>query len=468
MGLVCFGHLYGLWPHIVVFGVDLRFIVRDVTVEECHDQHHAADPHYHSVIAVLIIFVALIRLLIYDTPFFPQISNQLLLVPLCFGEEHRSGKGTLMVGFLLVGVILKTLCIFIRIIEGFMLQSADKFLKAICQMGNFIVIFLIHMDYRRLSLGTASSVVQENHIVSGAWTVADGHADGRILPLIDHKLAAQLSTEGAALFSSDAENAGDGHMVICPAGRFIAGIAGVHRNAAVVLLHQPNVGGGQLVAQFLLHAGNQLIGRRITDIFFQCIPIIIPEVGEVEALKWGITGHEFGLLLPAALAFPNLRLTLPNYCRGIFILRVQLCPPLSVGNGLFLLAVEILIAIGHPHIPLRLVLAFLPDGLQHLNGPQKGFVSLGFQSTFVMVPDDGVVLQCTGQGVGGAVVPPVLRDGIQCLDTAGVLVFVVPLLQLLEEGFGVLLGVRNIVHARQRFVQLVILILSFCPIILLL
>ena len=33
----------------------------------------------------------------------------------------------------------------------------------------------------------------------------------------------------------------------------------------------------------------------------------------------GITGHEF-CLLPAALAFPNLRLTLPNYRRGIFIL----------------------------------------------------------------------------------------------------------------------------------------------------
>ena len=49
MGLVRFGHFYGLWPH----------------------QHHAADPHYHSVIAVLIIFVALIRLLIYDAPFFP-------------------------------------------------------------------------------------------------------------------------------------------------------------------------------------------------------------------------------------------------------------------------------------------------------------------------------------------------------------------------------------------------------------
>ena len=85
-----------------------------------------------------------------------------------------------------------------------------------------------------------------------------------------------------------------------------------------------------------------------------------------------------------------------------------------------------------------------------------------------MVPDDGVVLQCTGQGVGGAVVSPVLRDGIQCLDTAGVLVFVVPLLQLSEECFGVLLGIRNIVHAHKRFVQLVILILSFCPIILLL
>ena len=373
-----------------------------------------------------------------------------------------------MVGFLLVGVILKTLYIFIRIIEGFMLQSADKFLKAICQMGNFIVIFLIHMDYRRLSLGTASPVVQENHIVSGAWTVADGHADGRILPLIDHKLAAQLSTEGAALFSSDAENAGDGHIVICPAGRFIAGIAGVHRNAAVVLLHQPDVSGRQLVAQFLLHAGDQLIGRRITDIFFQCIPIIIPEVGEVETLKWGITGHEFCLLLPAALAFPNLRLTLPNHRRGILVFGVQFCPPLGVGDSLFLLPIEILIAVGHPHIPLRLVLAFLPDGLQHLDGAAQGLVSLIARGALVMVPDNGVVFQRPCQGVGGAIVPPVLRDGIQCLDTAGVLILVVPLLQLLEEGFGVLLGVRNIVHARQRFVQLIILILSFCPIILLL
>ena len=256
-------------------------------------------------------------------------------------------------------------------------------------------------------------------------------------------------------------------MVFCPTGRLIAGIAGIHRNAAVVLLHQPDIGGGQLIAQFLLHAGDQLIGRRIADILFQRIHTVVPEVGEVEALEGGITGHEFGLL-PAALAFPDLRLTLLNHRRGIFVLRVQLCPPLGVGNGLFLLTIEILIAVGHPHIPLRLVLAFLPDGLQHLDGPQKGFVSLGFQSTFVMVPDDGVVLQCTCQGVGGAVVPPVLRDGIQCLDTAGVLVFVVPLLQLSEECFGVLLGIRNIVHARQRFVQLVILILSFCPIILLL
>ena len=33
MGLVRCGHFYGLWPHIVVFGVDLCFIVRDVTVE---------------------------------------------------------------------------------------------------------------------------------------------------------------------------------------------------------------------------------------------------------------------------------------------------------------------------------------------------------------------------------------------------------------------------------------------------
>ena len=271
-----------------------------------------------------------------------------------------------------------------------MLQSADKFLKAVCQMGNLVVVFLIHMDYRRLSLGATNPVVQEDHIVSGAGTVADGHSDGRILPLIDHKLASQLSAEGAALFPPDAENAGDGHMVFCPTGRLIAGIAGIHRNAAVVLLHQPDIGGGQLIAQFLLHAGDQLIGRRIADILFQRIPIIIPEVGEVEALKWSITGHEFGLL-PAALAFPDLRLTLLNHRRGIFVLQVQLCPPLGVGNGLFLLTIEILIAVGHPHIPLRLGLAFLPDGLQHLDGAAQGLVSLIARGALVMVPDNGVV-----------------------------------------------------------------------------
>ena len=75
-------------------------------------------------------------------------------------------------------------------------------------------------------------------------------------------------------------------------------------------------------------------------------------------VPWGylVAASAGRLLLPAALAFPDLRLTLPNYRRGIFILWVQLCPPLGVGDGLFLLAVEILMAIGHPHIPLCLVL----------------------------------------------------------------------------------------------------------------
>ena len=57
-------------------------------------------------------------------------------------------------------------------------------------MGDLIVVLLIHMDYRRLSLGAAGPVVQEDHVVSGAGTVADGYADGGILPLVDHELAA--------------------------------------------------------------------------------------------------------------------------------------------------------------------------------------------------------------------------------------------------------------------------------------
>ena len=37
----------------------------------------------------------------------------------------------------------------------------------------------------------------------------------------------------------------------------------------------------------------------------------------------------------------DLLLALPNYRRGIFIFWVQLCPPLGVGNGLFLSLIHI-------------------------------------------------------------------------------------------------------------------------------
>ena len=143
-----------------------------------------------------------------------------------------------------------------------------------------------------------------------------------------------------------------------------------------------------------------------------------------------------------------------NHRRGVLVLGVQFRPPLGVGDGLFLLSMEILVSVGHPHIPLGLVLALLPDGLQHLNGAPQGLFCLVVGRLLLMVAQNCIVLQRPGHGVGGAVVSPVFRDGIQCLDAAGVLVLVVPLLQLLEEFFFVLRGVRDIVHARQRLVQL--------------
>ena len=85
-----------------------------------------------------------------------------------------------------------------------------------------------------------------------------------------------------------------------------------------------------------------------------------------------------------------------------------------------------------------------------------------------MVSNDGVVFQRPCHGVGNAVVPQVFRYSIQRLNAAGVLVLVVPLFQLFIERLGVLFRVGNIVHARQRLVQLVILILGFRLIILLL
>ena len=150
----------------------------------------------------------------------------------------------------------------------------------------------------------------------------------------------------------------------------------------------------------------------------------------------------------------DLLLALPDHRRGVLILRVQLRPPLGVGNGFLLLLKEILIGIGHPHVPLRLVLALLPNGLQDIDGAEQGLVSLVTGRALVMVPNDGVVFQRSGQSVGRAVVPPVLRDGVQRLDTAGVLVRVVPLLDLCEKLLRVFRGVRDIVHARQRLGQL--------------
>ena len=103
------------------------------------------------------------------------------------------------------------------------------------------------------------------------------------------------------------------------------------------------------------------------------------------------------------------------------------------------------------------------DGLQHFDSSAQGLISLIIRGDLRVVAQNSVVLQRPCHGIGGAVVSPILRDGVQCLDAAGVFVLVVPLLQLLEEFFFVLRGVRDIVHTRQRLVQLgdLILIVRF-------
>ena len=46
-------------------------------------------------------------------------------------------------------------------------------------------------------------------------------------------------------------------------------------------------------------------------------------------------------------------------------------------DGLFLLAVEVLVAVGHAHIPLRFALALFTDGLQQANRPAQAGGSPG-------------------------------------------------------------------------------------------
>ena len=141
------------------------------------------------------------------------------------------------------------------------------------------------MDYLRLPFRPAFPVIQENHVVPCAGAVADGHADVRVLPLLDHEPAAQPAAKGVRLFPADPHDAGDGHMILRPTGGLFRGETGVHRNAAVVPLHQPDIGSGQLVAQLLLHAGNQFVAGSLLGIFLFRIAAVLPEIREIKVLE---------------------------------------------------------------------------------------------------------------------------------------------------------------------------------------
>ena len=262
VGAVRLGRFDRILPHIVVFRVGLGFAAGDRVFSQTDGGQHVAHLKHQGVV---ILFLAGIVFLYGDVPLFLHIPDELLLVPFSLGQQYKAGENAGAVRVRFLGRF--RLIVFIFVETGFRLQPADELLEAVRQMGDLVVVFLIHMDHRRLPLGTAGPVVQEDHVVPGAGAVADGHADGRISPLIDHKLAPQFSAEGASLLPSDAEDAGDGHMILCPTGGFVSRVAVVHRDAAVVLLHEPDIGGGQLVAQFFLHTGDQLVGRRVADIF---------------------------------------------------------------------------------------------------------------------------------------------------------------------------------------------------------
>ena len=185
VGAVLLGGFHGILPHIVVFCVQLSFPIGDGIGHQTDGGDHIAYFKDYCVVALVLIFLH------GDVPFFLHVPDKLILVPFPFGQQDKSHEGALVAGLGFFPVIrVEIFSIFIQVIDGFMLQPPDELLKAVRQMGDPVVVLLIHMDHRRFPLGAAGPVVQENHIVSGAGTVADGHADGRILPLVDHKLAA--------------------------------------------------------------------------------------------------------------------------------------------------------------------------------------------------------------------------------------------------------------------------------------
>ena len=160
-------------------------------------------------------------------------------------------------------------------------------------------------------------------------------------------------------------------MVIRPTGWFVAGIAGIGRYPAVVLFHQADIRGRQ-PAQLLLHTGDQFIGGWLTDILFQSVLIIIPKVCKIKAFK-GVRAQTW-FFFPAALPVPDLRRH-SWITAGASSSSVQL-PTAGRREWLFPPGRGDTDSRRPSAIPLRLVLALLPDGLQHLNSLQERLIPL--------------------------------------------------------------------------------------------
>ncbi|MNI40220.1 hypothetical protein D3C73_944340 [compost metagenome] len=89
--------------------------------------------------------------------------------------------------------------------------------------------------------------------MAGRRAVTDDYADIRIAPLFNHKPAPEFTADRIFLVPADTQNTCNGNMVFGPGGWLIRRITGCIRHAPIVLLHQCQVGGWQLIAKLIFN-----------------------------------------------------------------------------------------------------------------------------------------------------------------------------------------------------------------------
>ena len=141
-------------------------------------------------------------------------------------------------------------------------QAAQEGFK-VAGDGLFFAGVHVGIQHLRLAVHAALAVIQKYQRAAGLDGVADGYADAVFMPPAFGEIAAaEAPAQGIGRFAADAENVGDLNKIAKLVRVGADGKPAAIDQTTVVLLHQLDIAGGQLVAQLLLHvADDAVVGR---------------------------------------------------------------------------------------------------------------------------------------------------------------------------------------------------------------